>query len=119
VKALVAVATYLSLGCFLAPGPPDPTPTPLWVRSHNRSPIDVYVQCGGKTQWLGTISQKGADALQIPAEHRLCARGVHFFIVSQDFGMGYWVGPVRFRRGQAVQMVIEKYAGLSSVETLD
>jgi len=119
VKALVAVPTFLSLGCFLAPAPPDPTPTPLWVRSHNQSPIDVYVQCGGKSQWLGTVGQKEADALQIPPEHRLCARGVNFFLVVQDFGQGYWVGPVTFRRGQVVEVVIEKYAGLSSAQVLD
>jgi len=119
VKALVALATALSLACVLAPGPSDPTPTPLWVRSHNRSPIDVYVQCGGRSQWLGTVSQKGNDGLQIPPENRLCAQGVNFFLVVQDFGMGYWVGPVRFRRGQDVQLVIEKYAGLSSAQVLE
>jgi hypothetical protein len=119
VRALAAIASFLSLGCFLAPGPPDPTPTPLWIRSHNQSPIDIYVQCGGTTQWLGTIGQQGAGDLKIPAENRLCARGVNFFLVVEDFGRGYWVGPVAFHRGQAVQMVIEKYAGLSSAEVLD
>jgi hypothetical protein len=34
--------------------------------------------------------------------------------VLRNGGRGYWAGPVRPRNGNLVELVIEKYAGLSS-----
>jgi hypothetical protein len=119
VKALVALATSLSLGCALAPARLEPVPTPVWVRSHNQSPVDVYLLCGDRdARWLGTVGVKGSEALEIPAGLGPCVQGLNFFLVVQNFGRGYWVGPVRPLRSQAVSLVIEKYAGLSTAQLL-
>ena len=40
--------------------------------------------------------------------------GLNFFLVVQESGRGYWVGPFRPERRAHVDLVIEKYAGLSS-----
>ena len=40
--------------------------------------------------------------------------GLNFFLVVQESGRGYWVGPFRPERSAHVDLVIEKYAGLSS-----
>jgi hypothetical protein len=111
----MAMAAWLTLGCALAPGGVQPEPTSVWVRSHNTRPVDVYVLCGSRdARWLGTVGERGADAFEIPAEQSRCVEGLNFFLVVQTFGRGYWVGPFRPERSQAVRLVIEKYAGLSS-----
>jgi hypothetical protein len=115
VKPIVAMATCLSLGCALAPGRLPPAPTPVWVRSHNQSIVDVYLLCGSHdAQWLGTVSEKGSDALEIPAGQPRCVEGHNFFLVDRYLNRGYWVGPLSLQRSQAIELVIEKYAGLSS-----
>jgi hypothetical protein len=115
VKAYIVLAACLTLGCAPAPGGLQPEPTPVWVRSHNTQPVDVYVLCGSRdAQWLGTVGERGADAFEIPAGQSRCVEGLNFFLVVQTFGRGYWVGPFRPQRSQAVHLVIEKYAGLSS-----
>jgi hypothetical protein len=63
---------------------------------------------------LGAISEHGSDAFEIPAGQRVCASGLNFFLLVRNKGRGYWVGPFRPDRGDAVDLVIEKYAGLSS-----
>lgn len=114
-KPIVALATCLSLGCALAPGRLPPAPTSVWVRSHNQSSVDVYLLCGSHdAQWLGTVSEKGSDAFEIPAGRPHCWQGLNFFLVHRKLGRGYWVGPLRPERSQAIELVIEKYAGLSS-----
>ena len=119
-KALVALATCLSLGCALAPAGREPVPTPVWVRSHNRSAVDVYLLCGNRdARWLGTVRVKGSDALEIPADTGPCARGLNFFLVVRNSGRGYWVGPLRPLPDQAVRLVIEKYAALSSARLFE
>ena len=49
-----------------------------------------------------------------PVQQR-CAEGLNFFLVTRRPQRGYWVGPLRPRGGVPVTLVIEKYAGLSSV----
>jgi hypothetical protein len=110
--AAVALAAY---GCALTPGGSPAQPTSVWIRSHNRSAVDVYVLCGSSDAlWLGAVAVRGADAFEIPARQRDCVRGLNFFLVVRSAGRGYWVGPFRPRRAESVDLVIEKYAGLSS-----
>ena len=119
-KALVALATCLSLGCALAPGHIETVPIPVWVRSHNRSPVEVYLLCGDRdARWLGTVGVNGSDGFEIPAGQPPCGQGLNFFLVVRNYGRGYWVGPFRPLRRQAVNLVIEKYAGLSSARVLE
>jgi hypothetical protein len=114
-KPTTALATVLSLGCAIAPPGVPPEPTPVWIRSHNRSPVDVYLLCGSTdARWLGAISENGSDAFEIPAGQRSCIRGLNFFLVVRDMERGYWVGPFQPQRGEVVDLVIERYAGLSS-----
>lgn len=115
----IALATALSLGCALAPGGTEVQPTSVWARSHNRSAVDVYLLCGDRNaRWLGAVSKKGAQSLEIPAGDTRCAQGLNFFLVHQSSGRGYWVGPIRPMGGEQVDLVIEKYAGLSSARVL-
>lgn len=119
-KALVALATCLSLGCALAPGSSEPVSTPVWVRSHNGSPVDVYLLCGDRdARWLGAVGVKGSDAFEIPAGLPRCVEGLNFFLVVRNLGRGYWVGPFRPLHSQAVNLVIEKYAGLSTAQLFE
>ena len=116
--ATAAAACALSLACALTRVEPR-GPTPVWVRSHNRSPVDVYLTCGSHdARWLGAVGERGSDAFEIPTAQRFCAEGFNFFVVVRNLGRGYWVGPLRLQGSQVVQLVIEKYAGLSSVELL-
>jgi hypothetical protein len=89
--------------------------TPIYVRSHNRSEVDVYLLCGDReAQWLGRVPAHGDAAYAIAPARRVCAQGLNFFLVSGDLGRGYWVGPFRPQASSVVTLVIEKYAGLSS-----
>ncbi len=111
----VALAAVLLLGCALAPGAAEVRPSSVWVRSHNRSTVEVYLLCGNRdAHWLGTLTGKGADAFELPAESTRCASGNNFFLVHHDSGRGYWVGPFRTTGRTHVELVIEKYAALSS-----
>lgn len=110
-----ALVACLVLGCTQGPGRVAPATMPLWVRSHNTRPVDVYALCGSRdAQWLGTVGKGGTDAYELPARYSQCADGLMLFLVVQQFGRGYWVGPFRPQRNQALQLVIERYAGLSS-----
>ncbi|HEY7611590.1 MAG TPA: hypothetical protein VH764_01245 [Gemmatimonadales bacterium] len=102
-------------GCVPAPGQAPSQPTPVWIRSHNRSAVDVYLLCGtADAQWLGAIPHHSSDAFEISARQRECAPGLQFFLVVRDVEKGYWVGPLRPQHGDAVHLVIEKYAALSN-----
>jgi hypothetical protein len=116
----VALAAALSLGCALAPGATQAEPTAVWIRSHNRSVVDVYLLCGDRNpRRLGMVPEKGGESFELPPGAQAhCLRGLNFFLVVRRSGRGYWAGPVRPRRGEHVQLVIEKYAGLSSVRAL-
>jgi hypothetical protein len=39
--------------------------------------------------------------------------GLNFFLVVRRQGRGYWAGPVWPQAGTHIEVVIEKYAGLS------
>jgi hypothetical protein len=113
--AALLSSIWFSFACGLASGASMRDPTPVWVRSHNASSVDVYLLCGSHdARWLGSVGERGADAFEIAAEERRCAEGLNFFVVVRKLGRGYWVGPFRPRGPQGVQLVIEKYAGLSS-----
>ena len=120
-KILVATAAWwvavcLSLGCAPAPSRPGPVATPVRVQNHNENAVDVLLICAWTLNgvWLGTIDGKTSDTLAIPAGQPGCAEGRRFYLVVQDAGRGYWVDPVRPEQGEAVQLVIDEYAGRST-----
>jgi hypothetical protein len=113
-KRLLGLATVLSLGCALAQNGTQ-LPTSIWVRSHNVSAVDVYLLCGDRdAEWLGVVEAQQTDAFEIPPGHPYCVQGLNFFLVVRRSGRGYWVGPFRPQGSVRVDLVIEKYAGLSS-----
>lgn len=116
-------ATLGFLACACAPllERTDPATASVRVfgRSHNRSDVDVYLLCGERdARWLGAISPKGSAGFEIPAASVRCLRGLNFFVVVRSQGRGYWIGPVRAGAGGYVELVVEKYAGLSSTRAL-
>ena|SRR5712691_10993236 len=111
----LALAVPLLLACTMMPNSPQPVDTPVWVRSHNRSDVDVYLLCGeGDATWLGRVTQQSGAVYAIPAAQRRCPLGLNFFLVVLDQGRGYWSGPIRPQAESRVELVIEKYAGLST-----
>jgi hypothetical protein len=114
-KQLLAFSALLLPACAgLHRGAP-PADTPVAVRSHNASDVDVYLLCGEReARWLGLVPQHGGAAYAISPAQRRCAMGLNFFLVVRDRGLGYWVGPIRPQAITSVELVIEKYAGLSS-----
>ena len=112
---LAGLVAVLSLACAAISGSSvGGMPIPVYVRSHNGSTVDVYLLCGDQNAvWLGEVSAKGAAGVDIPAGHPYCIRGLNFFLVLRSSGRGYWAGPVRPVHGELVELVIEKYAGLS------
>jgi len=110
----LAAATTL-LGCALPPAV-ETSSVAVWARSHNRSTIHVYLLCGDQAAlWLGAVPPNESEALEFPNTQTRCARGLNFFLVKDDGGRGYWVGPMYIEAGARLLLVIEKYAGLSSV----
>lgn len=110
-KPLALLVTALVSGCAYAG---QSSPLSVWVRSHNGSPADVYLLCGDReARWLGTVPKKGAEAFEVPAGQPFCVQGLNFFVVVHRSGRGYWVGPFRPTGAADVDLVIEKYAGLS------
>lgn len=120
-RATWLAAALLSPACAAGPGSAEPTPAQVQVtgRSHNRSDVDVYLLCGQRdARWLGVISPRGTEAFALPAGSERCVRGLNFFLVSRRNGRGYWVGPVRPRSGAYVELVVERYAGLSAARVI-
>lgn len=116
-RPLCALAMLGLVGCAMGNRSMPSAPTPVWVRSHNGSPVDVYLLCGNNdARWLGSVSEKGSDGFEIPAGQLTCATGLNFFLVVRNASRGYWVGPFRPNQGDMVTLVIEKYAGLSSAQ---
>ena len=108
------LAATMLLGCAL-PRPTQTSQVSVWARSHNRNTVDVYLLCGDQdARWLGVVGPKEAAALDFQYAQTRCARGLNFFIVARDFNRGYWVGPMYPQAGSRIDLVIEKYAGLSS-----
>ncbi|HEY7613020.1 MAG TPA: hypothetical protein VH764_08490 [Gemmatimonadales bacterium] len=107
---LVALA---SLACAPGSAPAGPAPK-VWARSHNASEVDIYMLCGNqRARWVGVVPAKGAAAFDVAGDDTFCPWGVNFFLVVRDQGRGYWAGPIRPGTGDAIELVIEKYAGLS------
>ena len=91
----------------------------VWARSHNASEVDIYMLCGDQNaKWVGVVPAKGATAFELVREDTRCPWGLNFFLVVREQGRGYWAGPVRPRMRTAIELVIEKYAGLSSARVL-
>ena len=112
-----AAVALLLPACAIVPRSTEPLPTliPISGHSYNRSDVDVYLLCGDRdARWLGVVSKKGAAAFEIPAGAARCVSGLNFFLVLRDRNRGYWVGPVRPQAGGQIDLVIEKYAGLST-----
>jgi hypothetical protein len=110
----LALAAVFSLACAIVPTSTSPY-TSVWVRSHNASEVDVYQLCGARdARWLGLVPEKGAAAFEIPTSRTRCVMGLNFFLVVRRQGRGYWAGPVRPQAGTHIEVVIEKYAGLST-----
>lgn len=94
----------------------DQLSTPVGVVSHHRSNVDVYLLCGDHDALeLGVVPAGGFQAFEIPAPTRRCAEGLNFFLVVRDVHKGYWVGPLYPWVDSYVRLVVEKYAGLSTV----
>jgi hypothetical protein len=118
-RRLLVLSSVLALGCGLAQNGSERWPTPIWVRSHNISAVDVYLLCGDHdVVWLGAVEAREREAFEIPAGHLPCVEGLNFFLVARRSGRGYWVGPFHPQGGSRVDLVIEKYAGLSSARLL-
>jgi hypothetical protein len=114
-RPLSALTLLLVPACGIAVPRGPLQETPIDVRSHNRSEVDVYLLCGDHdAQWLGRVPPHGGAAYAIAPARWRCAEGLNFFLVARDLGRGYWVGPFRPQAGSSVTLVIEKYAGLSS-----
>lgn len=115
---LLTLTALLHLACAgVSPGPSgaEPAPVQVFCRSHNRSVVDVYLQCGERqTRWLGTVSAKGAAGFEIPPHHARCLLGLRFVLVVRSSRWIYPVGPIRPQAGDQVTLLIEKYAGLSA-----
>ena len=66
-RPAVALAVLCSLGCAHVSREAEPLATQVWVRSHNRSAVDVYLLCGeNDARWLGEVEGRGSTALEIP-----------------------------------------------------
>jgi hypothetical protein len=114
-RSLAWTAPLLTACAVLRGGGPL-VDTEVAARSHNASDVDVYLLCGDSdAEWLGVVPRESGATFAIPSARRICASGLNFFLVVQSLGRGYWAGPVRPQHADGVVLVIEKYAGLSSV----
>ncbi len=114
-KRVLSFVGTLLLGCAVPQSGGAPLFIPIWVNSHHRTEVDVYLLCGDRdAEWLGVVSPKEGRLFEVPATRARCVAGLNFFLVRRDFNRGYWVGPVRLRSGLRVDLTIEKYAGLSN-----
>lgn len=114
-KWIVATAPLLT-ACALLRSAGPAVDTEVAVRSHNRSDVDVYLLCGEQDPaWLGVVPRQSGARFAIPPARRLCAGGLNFFLLVRSQGRGYWVGPFRPQHADGVVLVIEKYAGVSTV----
>lgn len=112
----IAWTAPLLTACAVLHGGGPAVDTEVAVRSHNAGDVDVYLLCGTRdAEWLGRVPRQSGAIYAIPPARRICALGLNFFLVVRSQGRGYWVGPVRPQHEDGVVLVIEKYAGLSSV----
>ena len=111
-------AAVVSLACALGPTAAGSSPT-VWARSHNASEVDIYMLCGQQNaKWVGVVPAKGATAFELPGEETYCPWGLNFFLVVRNQGRGYWAGPIRPGMSAPIELVIEKYAGLSMARVM-
>lgn len=100
----------------LAPRFGEQSGTPVGVVSHHRSNVDIYLLCGDHDALaLGVVPAGGFQSFEIPAPRRRCAEGLNFFLLVRNVQKGYWVGPLYLSVDSYVRLVVEKYAGLSTV----
>jgi hypothetical protein len=112
----LVIATTILLGCAL-PMKMQTSQVSIWARSHNRSDVEVYLLCGDRDATsLGVVHSNETAALDFPAGQARCVQGLNFFLVTRDHHHGYWVGPMYPQAGASINLVIEKYAGLSSAD---
>jgi hypothetical protein len=112
----VGLSTSMLLGCAL-PMTQGTSQVSVWARSHNRSDVHVYLLCGNRNaRLLGIVHSQETAALDFPSTQTRCARGLNFFLVDRARNRGYWVGPMHPVPGDKINLVIEKYAGLSNVD---
>ena len=117
-RPLLLMAT-LAVACAVPPGASERGTIPISVRSHNRSSVDVYLLCGDhNAEWLGVSEGKWGRFFEVPATRASCLEGVNFFLVQRNTNRGYWVGPLRLHPRSAIQLTIERYAGLSSARVV-
>ena len=115
---LFAGLILASHACAIGSTAAGPYPK-VWARSNNASEVDIYMLCGDQNaKWVGVVPAKGATAFELVREDTRCPWGLNFFLVVREQGRGYWAGPVRPRTRAAIELVIEKYAGLSSARVL-
>jgi hypothetical protein len=114
--AAALLGAMMLLGCAL-PAAMQTAAVSVWARSHNRSAVDVYLLCGDReARWLGVIGPHETGAtLDFPSERTRCVQGLNFFLLDREHNHGYWVGPMYLLRDSRIDLVIEKYAGLSTV----
>jgi hypothetical protein len=113
-RVVLFFGSVLLLACAGATGHKLPKATPVLVRSHNESAVDVYLLCGDHDATrLGLVTGKGTGEYQISPRRRRCAVGLNFFLVPAKRSRGYWVGPFLPREDEQVILIIERYAGLS------
>ena len=110
----LALAAALLLACAIPRNAGESPSIPISVDSHNQRSVDVYLLCGEReAEWLGLVPGKESGLFEVPVSRASCAHGLNFFLVPEELNRGYWVGPLRPRRGSSIRLRIEKYAGLS------
>jgi len=111
---LVGLAGLLT-GCGWLTNSGPPQPLSVWVHSHNRSPVGIYLACDRRdSQWVGSVEARGDNSFDLPGVP-YCIEGLNFFVVVQESGWGYWVGPIRPDGPVDVDLLVGKYAGNSVV----
>ena len=120
-ERLSLAVALASLGCAAGTtGAGTPASPTVWARSHNASEVEVYTACGFEdVRWVGAVPAKSAAEFELEEEESFCPSGRRFFLVVRDQGRGYWAGPLRPTNTSAIELVIEKYAGLSVARTLE
>jgi hypothetical protein len=109
------IAAGLVLACAAPLTAQGTAQVSVWARSHNRGTLDVYLLCGNRdAQWLGLIGPHEATELNFSSARTRCVQGMNFFLVDRKHNHGYWVGPIFPARDSRIELVIERYAGLSS-----
>jgi hypothetical protein len=118
---LLGLTLAVSLACAprqnaVTSGRGDQKGTPVGVVSHHQSDVYVYLLCGDHDPLPpGVVPARCFQAFEIPAPRRRCAQGLNFFLVVRGVNKGYGVGPLYPSVDSYVRLVVEKYAGLSTV----